>query len=107
MKKNLLRFFAWILLTAIVWWILMNYKKGWNILSEETVSWVTNIVPFEKKEKCLAFFDKYRDYLKENYESDMDDFKMYLWEYEMFYNSELDTCICAYSMNWNMKDSNW
>ncbi len=131
MKKNLLRFFAWILLTVIAWWIFINYKKNWNVLSEENFSWVinvvpfeenekrldvspeenfswiTNVVPFEKKEKCLAFFDKYRDYLKETYEIDMDDRKQYLWEYEMFYNSELDTCICAYSMNWHMKDSNW
>ena len=101
MKKNLLWFFVWVLSTIIVWWIVMYCWKK----TESSVE--NNVVSFEMKEKCLSYFDKYRDYIKEKYVWENEIWNQYLSDYEMFYNSELDSCIAAYGLMWDEKHSDW
>jgi hypothetical protein len=48
----------------------------------------------------MKYYDKYRDYLVKEYEGNIERWDTF--EYEMFYNSELDTCISAYSIQWHV-----
>ena len=100
MKKNILYFLAWVIVTVIIGLVFINYWKPWETTSNEVlVEKVNNQVSFEKKENCMKYFDKYRDYLKEKRESEHESSFFELTDYELFYNSDLDTCIGAYGIN--------
>lgn len=58
------------------------------------------VIPFEKKEKCMKYYDSFKKELYEDtYESYSGFFKS-LFDYEFFYSRELDSCISAYSIMW-------
>lgn len=53
---------------------------------------------FEDKERCMKYYDKYYNYLKENYAYENETLGVWnsISDYKMFYNQELDTCIASY-----------
>ena len=101
MKKNILCFLTWVVITIVVWLIFINFQKEWEITNNQVLPENTERqVSFENKEQCMKYYDKYRDYLKEKRESYYGTYSFFeLSDYEMFYNLNLDTCISAFGID--------
>lgn len=102
MKKNILFFLAWVIITLIVWRFFINYWKQWNDLNNQT--------SFEDKEKCMKYYDSFKETLEERWNSDEDSKEKYwytssLANYEMFYSPQLDSCVSAYNIFWFTYDT--
>jgi len=102
MKKNIICFMAWVIVTLVIWGI---YFKTWN-----TISKTSSQPSFEDKEKCMKYYDSYKKNLESLYNSDDNSreeygYTRYLSDYEFFYSKELDSCICAYSLRWATYDT--
>ena len=76
------------------------FWKVFDWIDEGIEKQKNEVVPFEKKEKCVSYYEQYKNYLEDLYEHEEDGkfwYENHLNELEIFYNSRLDTCIAAYS----------
>ena len=73
-------------------------NKDSSFEEKETSEINDSVIPFEKKEKCMKYFDKYKDSLKRDWETDDDQLFTRIFDYEMFYYPELDTCISMFTV---------
>ena len=96
----------WIILRILglifKWWplyFLIKWLDGDDYYKTQKNN-ISDNASFEKKEKCMQYYDKYWSYLKETYDYKSDKWNSSIEDYEMFYNSDLDTCISAYSIFW-------
>ena len=101
MKKNILYFIAWVIITIIVWLIIINNWKEWKNINKQ--------VSFEDKEKCMKYYDSYKNILEDRRNSDENSreefwYSSHLSSYEMFYSPILDSCVSAYNILWFIYD---
>jgi len=106
----------WIILRMLglifKWWplyFIINWLDG-NGTYKTNENNVTNNVPFEKKEKCMQYYDKYKQRLEELWNYDTPWLKMRLADYEFFYSKLVDSCVWVYRLTWiynNDIDASW
>ena len=81
--------------------IVVNLKSSYNEINNIQSN---NSDAFEKKKKCVEMRKSYEEYLNKTWviEDSWDWYYQILWDFDIFYNSERDSCLGAFWTSSNM-----